>query len=704
MDDATNMMQEGIRTPWWRNPATGVAVLALLVLAVYWPVAQGGLIWDDNIMLSDNPLVRASDGWWRVWVAAPGPQTPDYFPLTSLVLWLQYHVWGHVAGGYHAVNVVLHFVNCLLLWRVLKALRIPAPWLVAAVFAVHPANVPSVAWIAELKNQLAMLFYLGAVLAWLRFEDGEGRRRYAAVLGLFALGCLSKGSVVVLPPVLLLLAWWRRDRITKVDVLRSLPFFALALALGVVTMVYQYRPDGGLPLDWNSGVANGLAVSGRAVWFYLGNDLLPLNPCAVYPLWRPDLAAPESYLPTLALAVVFTLLLWKRRTRWGRPLLFGLAYFVLTMLPLLGFLPTMYMQFSLVADHWQYLSLAGVLALPVGACVAAAGWEWSGAGAGGGKKRRKPVASRPLRPFHAGMMVLAVLGLAGLAAQACRHAWSYSDGLRLWQDTISRNPDAYVAYNNYASDAVSRGRCSPREAAGYFRQAVRLNPGYTEGWKNLAQAYAAMGKTDEAIDACRHVRFVNPRGGRIRATLATEVLVLYGTLVRDKGDSTLARNCFEEAVRSDPKCLPARFNLALLLASIGDAKAAAAEYRRLLERDPDYHMAANNLAWLLAASPDPAVRNPQEAEALVRRALATGVNEAERGNVMDTLAMAQAANGRFAAAARTARAAVALARKSKVSSAEMAEMEKRLHRYEQGRPWLDPVPEAKNAGASAEGR
>jgi cytochrome c-type biogenesis protein CcmH/NrfG len=680
-----------------------VAALALLVLAVYWPVAQGGLIWDDSVMLSDNPLVQAPDGWWRVWVAAPGPKTPDYFPLTSFLFWLQYHAWGHVAGGYHAVNVALHFVNCLLLWRVLKALRIPAAWLVAAVFAVHPANVPSVAWIAELKNQLAMLFYLGTLQAWLRFEDDGSRRRYAAALGLFALGCLSKGSVVVLPPVLLLLAWWRRDRIAKADVVRSLPFFGLALASGIVTMVYQYRPDGGLPLDAGWQFVNGLAVSGRAVWFYLANDLLPVNPCAVYPLWHLDLSLPETYLPTLALAAAFALLLWKRRTWWGRPLLFGLAYFVITMFPLLGFLPTMYMQFSFVADHWQYLSLAGVIALPVGAGVAAAGWEQGGAGAARGK-RKKPQPAAALRPFRAGMAVLAALGLAGLAALACRHAWAYSDGLRLWQDTMTRNPDAYVAYNNYASDALARGRCSAKVAAGYFREAVRRNPGYSEGWKNLAQAYAALGKTDEALDACRRIRFFNPRGERIRASLATEVLVLYGTLAQGKGDNTLARNCFDEALRLDPRCQPARFNLALLLASTGAAKGAAAEYRRLLEQDPDNHKAANNLAWLLAASPDPSLRNPREAESLARRALAASANTEERSNHLDTLAVAQAANGRFAEAARTARTAVALARKAKAPPVEVAEMEKRLRLYEKGQSWFDPALGLRKTGDSAEAK
>ncbi len=682
--------------PWWKRTETGVALLALLVLAVYWPVADGGLIWDDSVMLTAHPIVQSPDGWWKVWVSPPTNKTPDYFPLTSLLFWVQYHVWGTKTGCYHAVNVVLHFVNCLLLWRLLARLRIPVSWLVAALFAVHPVNVPSVAWVAELKNTLSLPFYLGAILAYLRFEDEGGRRRYAGALALFTLGCLAKSSMVVLPPALLLLAWWRRGRITKQDVLRSLPFFALALASGIVTMCYQYRPDGGLPVSWGWQLANGLAVMGRAVWFYLGHDLWPVNSCAVYPLWGLDLESAATYLPTLALAALFALLLWKRNTAWGRPLLFGLGYFVITMLPLLGFLPTMYMQFSFVADHWQYLSLPGVIALPVAAGVAAA--RWTAALPARGGKRRK-AAALPSRPLFPGMAVLAAVALAVLASLSCRYAWVYSDAMRLWRDTMERNPEAYVAYNNYANDALARSQCSLGEAASFFREAVRRNPGYSEGWKNLAQAYSFMGRTDQAIDACRHVRLAGPRGVRVRTNLATDVLVLYGALVKEKGDVATARDCLRQALQLDPGCAAAQFNLALLEMQAGNPAAAAAGYRILLEQTPGNRKACNNLAWILAATPAAALRNPREAERLARRALAMADDDNSRYSLLDTLATAQAAAGRFPEAVKSAQRAVGLARRVKVPPAGIAELEERLELYRKGLPFRDRPPAGESPGA-----
>lgn len=588
-------------SPWWLSSWAGAAAIAVLVLAVYWPVAGGSLNWDDGLMLSENPFVRSPDGWWKSWIAAPGRGVPDYFPLTTSAFWLQYHLWGLNPGAFHVVNVALHLANGLMLWRLLTVLRIPGAWLVAALFAVHPANVPSVAWIAELKNTLSLPFYLGTLLAWLRFEDAPAERRwrwYALALVLFALGCLAKSSVVVLPPVLLLLAWWRRGRIARPDVLWSLPFFALALVAGLVTMHYQYRAAGGLAMAGHWPLAAGLAVAGRSVWFYLAHDLMPLDSCAIYPRWEVDPASLAAWLPTLSLVPLFALLLWNRRTPWARALLFGLGYFVITRSPLLGILPSAYnMQFSFVADHWQYLSLAGLLALPVAAGVTAA------------RRLQRPA-------FRAGLALLASAVLAVFSALACRYAWFYSDALRLWRHTMEQRPDLGMAYNVYAEEARQRGRCSPDEAAALFQTALRLNPRLGNAW----------------------------------------------------------------------------FGLAVLRQAKGDLAGAAAGYRALLKLDSGHYRAGNNLAWILAAAPDDALRNPREAEALVRRMLNISGTVGDRYNLLDTLAVAQAANGDFAGAAETARQAVELARETGVAPAEIEGIVKRKTLYEKGIPYRDTPP------------
>ncbi|HZL99467.1 MAG TPA: O-GlcNAc transferase, partial [Planctomycetota bacterium] len=191
------------RPPWLQGLA-----LFLLTLAAYAPAARCGYVFDDDVFLTDNPLIHAADGLRGFWFStAPS----DYFPLTSTTLWLEWRLWGADPAGYHVVNVLLHAAGSVLLWRVLLRLRVPGAWIGAALFALHPVCVQSVAWITQRKNTLPLALSLLSLLAWLRSEDAPpGRRRpaaYAASLLAFLLALLSKTSVVTLPLVLLAGAW-----------------------------------------------------------------------------------------------------------------------------------------------------------------------------------------------------------------------------------------------------------------------------------------------------------------------------------------------------------------------------------------------------------------------------------------------------------------------------------------------------------------
>ena len=212
--------------------------LAVVTFVVYFPALGGGFVFDDDSLIIQNQLIHASDGLHRFWFTT---QAPDYYPLTWSLWWVEWHLWGDNASAYHVVNVLLHAVNVILVWRILRRLKIPGAWLAALVFAVHPVNVATVAWISEQKNTLSMLFYAIAILLYLKFDEEGNGRSYLFSLAAFLLALLSKSAVVMLPVVLLGCVWWQRRRIQWKDVLRTLPFFALSLGSGLTTIWFQHN-------------------------------------------------------------------------------------------------------------------------------------------------------------------------------------------------------------------------------------------------------------------------------------------------------------------------------------------------------------------------------------------------------------------------------------------------------------------------------
>jgi len=284
----------------WPRLALGATVLVLAVLVVYWPALRGAFLWDDFLVVHRNPLVTGELGPGAIWFRMD-------FPLTYVAFWLEWLAWGNHPAGYHVVNILLHATGALLLWRVLAQLKAAAPWLAAMIFAVHPVCVASVAWISELKNTLSLPFFLLSLLWYVQFDSDlrtsdfglRTSTRYWLSLLAFVLALLSKTSTVMLPFVLVGCAWWQRGRITWRDWWRTSPFFALALAFGLMSIWFQTHGAITGATVQSENFWGRLAGAGMALWFYLGKALLPLNLSMIYPRWQIDAAAPVSYLPLL---------------------------------------------------------------------------------------------------------------------------------------------------------------------------------------------------------------------------------------------------------------------------------------------------------------------------------------------------------------------------------------------------------------------
>src|SRR5271157_4449386 len=285
----------------WRQDWLLALLLVIVTMMAYTPAWSGTPIWDDNAHLT-KPELRSLDGLARIWTQ-PGV-TQQYYPLLHTLFWLEHQLWGDWPAGYHLLNILLHCGSALLLVRILRQLEIPGAWLAAAIFALHPIQVESVAWISELKNLLSGVFYFGSLLAYLKFDRTRKPGFYAAALALFALGLMSKTVIATLPAAMLVIFWWKRGKLSlRDDLLSLMPFFLLGTAAGLFTAWAERNLVGAEGSDFNYSITERVLIAGRAIWFYLSKFFWPLDLIFVYPRWQVSQMVWWQYLfPAMARA------------------------------------------------------------------------------------------------------------------------------------------------------------------------------------------------------------------------------------------------------------------------------------------------------------------------------------------------------------------------------------------------------------------
>ncbi|MBN1366160.1 MAG: tetratricopeptide repeat protein [Syntrophaceae bacterium] len=451
-----------------------VIFLIAAVFLVYQPAWHGGLIWDDDCFVT-SPQLRSGHGLFRIWFD-PGA-TLGYYPVLHSVFWIQSWLWGNATLGYHLVNIMLHATAAVMVALILRRLAIPGAFLAAAIFAFHPVQVESVAWISELKNTLSAVFYLGSAIAYLRFDQQRRTSPYLWALGLFALSLLSKPVMVTLPGALLVIFWWQRGHLSwKKDILPLLPFFLLVAVIGFFTIWTHHNIYGTRGAQFDIPAWERVLIAGQAIWFYLSKLFWPAKLIFIYPKWETSQVAAWQYIFPLA-AFALLVIFWKLRWRWRGPLA-GLLFFIGTLFPVLGFFNVFTFIYSFVADHYQYLASLGIITLVA-------------AGTATLLKRRQLL----LRSVSYAICVLLLLTLAALT---WRQSSMYTDIETLYNTTIKLNPTCWMAYNNMGGIYTLRGQ--HQHAIRYFNQAIRLNPDYFEAYNNRGTAYTAIGQYQRALE------------------------------------------------------------------------------------------------------------------------------------------------------------------------------------------------------------
>jgi tetratricopeptide (TPR) repeat protein len=577
----------------------GSAIL-LLVLVVYAPIYSAGFIWDDPDYIINNQTLRSPRGLARIWVEPKA--SPQYYPLVFTTFWIEHQCWGLSPAGYHIDNVLLHGLGSVLFWRVLLRLGVPGAWLAAALFALHPVQVESVAWITERKNVLSSVLYWGALLAYLHFDGigGPASRRpwlwYALSLFLFVCALLSKSVTCTLPAVLVLLLWWKQSQAGERPPASAgerqdggamnrrnwrclAPMFVLGIALGLNTAYLEVAHVGAIGDEYSLRPIERVLLAGRALCFYADELVWPLDLTFIYPRWHVDASQGWQYLFPLA-ALCAGVVLWGLRSRFGLAPFVAYLCFAGTLFPALGFFNIYPFRYSFVADHFQYLACAAPLA-----AIAAGG----------------ALATRRLGKDIGAVLVALLLVPLGLLSWAQVHV--YQDIDTLWQDTLKKNPSCWLAWNNLGS--LSLGARQYAEAESHFRQCLALKPDHFRARRGLVQALLGQGRVIEANnELASALHMLEEQVATIsklnRPGMAAE-FADFGTLYEGMGDDDEALRLYRAGLEVWPDDPLNHFRLGLVLAQQSEFAEAAVHLRFAAHAQPDSAEAHFYLAQALAA-------------------------------------------------------------------------------------------------------
>jgi protein O-mannosyl-transferase len=630
------------------------AVLVLLIFLAYYPTLRCGFIWDDDAYVTENPLLTAPDGMKRIWFSMDSPS--QYFPLTYTMFRLERPFWGLNPAGYHLFNILLHAANAWLVWRLLKRLGVPGAWLAAALFALHPVQVESVAWITERKNLLSLFFFLLAWRAWIEFVDerpGPVWRWYGLSLLFYVLALFAKTTACTLPAALLLVLWLKEKPIARSRLAQVAPFVALGLAMGLLTMWWERYHQGTEGSYYGLGWPERVLLASRAVWFYVGKLAWPAPLIFSYPKWTIDVGDPWAYVWPVASMGLAGLIYWARG--WlGRGVEAAVLFYVAMLSPMLGFIMLATFQYSYVADHYQYVASIGLLALAAAAITVISGrlrgkWAWG-------------------PPAGCGILLL------GLGVLTWRQTGIYRDRETLWRDTLKKNPASWMAHDNLGTCLFETGRLEDAmelfrrslklnpngvvghnnysaalqrcgrldEAEAMLRKALELAPGYIPSHINLVKIFQKRGQLNEVVEEFKTILQLLPPSGPARIGLAdslcllgrpgeaipyyreaqeanptnADVRIRLGRALIENGEFGSAESTFSSVLQADPGNAKAMDGMGYALAMQGQLEAAKSRFREAMQRDPKDAYAHLHYAICLSAH-----RQAAEAMAEYRRAL-----------------------------------------------------------------------------------
>jgi len=551
-----------------RVAAICAALVLLTLVALGGVLGNGFVAYDDGVYVAANEHVRnglegESIGW-----AFTTTENSNWHPVTWISHMLDVQLFGLDAGKHHRTNLALHAANTVLLLLILVRMTgaLWRPAFAAALFAVHPLHVESVAWIAERKDVLSTLFWLLTLAAWLRWLSSKTSARYAVVLVLFAVGLMTKPMLVTLPFTLLLFDFWPLKRTAHSSLLKEkAPLFAMAVASCVVT-VWAQRAGGALQSLESFAFSERLANAMLSYVGYLGKTLWPASLAVFYPYAHVRLASPTAIASTLI--VIFITMAVLRFEKKIPYVTFGWLWYLATLVPVIGFVQ---IGQQAMADRYTYVPLIGIFV--------AVAWVLA-------EFARRSRAARFL------VATSAAFAMAGLLVVTRVQVRTWADSVSLFTHALAVTKDNWTAHNNLGGFFSESGK--PDLAIAEFEKTLRIRPDFAEGHYNLALALGRTGRQEESIEHYGEALRLKPDYVEAHYNLAN-TLLLAGRLPE-------AMEQYGSALRLRPNDANAHNNLAVALNRSGRRSEAIAHYREALRIRPDFESAAENLKKLEEAS------------------------------------------------------------------------------------------------------
>lgn len=557
------------RKPIWMIVAGAMFIIVASLIA-YIPAMRSGYIWDDDVYVEGNYLLSSPDGLWDIWTGKG--VVSQYVPMVYTTFRLEYSLWGLRPFGYHLTNILLHISNALLIWLLLSRLKIRGAWLVSAIFALHPVHVESVAWITERKNVLSLFFCLISAIAYCKYafssddELTKGRREtfYQLSTVMFLCALASKAVVCFFPVLLLIILWWKNERIVSKDIRDLSRIFVFSLAWGLFIMWWEHNHMLTGTIEFGLTPVKRILIASHALWFYIGKLLYPVNLTFSYPKWRIEPTNPLDYI-WLFLSLIAFLSIWHWRKKIGRGFIAAIAFFVVALSPMLGFFSLYTFIYTYVADHYQYIASIGIIALVVNTGY---------------------VVINRFGGYAKGISIVTVLLiLSTLGILTWRQCYIYKDRETLWLDTIQKNPDSSMARINLAAEYDKQGRFD--ESISQLKKTLQISPDSANVYEILGWVFVKKRNFDEAIDYYQHALLIMPENATAHNNL--------GNVFQLKGDLEQAVNHYSEALRIRPNYAEAHYNLGHVLEQMGKLDEAIQEYIKTLEINPNFAQAKTAL-------------------------------------------------------------------------------------------------------------